>query len=222
MAYVYRHVRLDKNEVFYIGIGSDNEGEYKRAFAKEGRNKYWWNIINKTKYEVEIMLDDLTWEEACAKEIEFVKLYGRIDLNEGTLVNMTDGGDGTLGYKHLQKNINKIKNGNIGKKRSKNTKEKIRQSKVGKKLSTEHKEKIKINKIGTKHTIETKIKMTQSHLGKKYSEEFKLICKNNANNLPKIICPICNKVGQKPSMMRWHFDNCKHKKAGNISTPSLY
>ena len=29
MAYVYRHIRLDKNEPFYIGIGSDKE--YKRA-----------------------------------------------------------------------------------------------------------------------------------------------------------------------------------------------
>jgi hypothetical protein len=24
MAYVYRHIRLDKNEPFYIGIGSDS------------------------------------------------------------------------------------------------------------------------------------------------------------------------------------------------------
>ena len=31
MAYVYRHIRLDKNEPFYIGIGKDDSGEYKRA-----------------------------------------------------------------------------------------------------------------------------------------------------------------------------------------------
>ena len=32
MAYVYRHIRLDKNEPFYIGIGSDKT--YKRANAR--------------------------------------------------------------------------------------------------------------------------------------------------------------------------------------------
>ena len=34
MAYIYRHIRLDKNEPFYIGIGSDVEGKYKRANRK--------------------------------------------------------------------------------------------------------------------------------------------------------------------------------------------
>jgi hypothetical protein len=35
----------------------------------------------------------LTWEQACEKEIEFIKLYGRIDLGTGCLANLTDGGD---------------------------------------------------------------------------------------------------------------------------------
>ena len=34
MAYLYRHIRLDTNEIFYIGIGSDIN--YKRAFIKRG------------------------------------------------------------------------------------------------------------------------------------------------------------------------------------------
>lgn len=162
MAYVYRHVRLDKNEVFYIGIGSDNEGEYKRAFIKKNRNKYWRNVISKTEYEVEIMLDNLTWEEACKKEIEFIKLYGRRNLNEGTLVNMTDGGDGTLGLKQSP---------------SQETKEKMRQAKLGKKLSEEHRKKLCASKKGNcytkgrKHSEESKKKMSEAKLGKKHSEE---------------------------------------------------
>jgi len=102
MAYVYRHIRLDKNEPFYIGIGSDNLGKYKRAYFignRKTKNPHWFNIINKTKYEVEIILDNLTWEEACQKEIEFIKLYGRKDLGTGILCNKTDGGDGTLNLK---------------------------------------------------------------------------------------------------------------------------
>ena len=95
MAYVYRHVRLDKNQPFYIGIGSDSK--YNRAYSKNNRNNYWNNIVNKFDYRVDIIMDDLTWEEACEKEKEFIELYGRIDLNMGTLVNLTNGGDGMSG-----------------------------------------------------------------------------------------------------------------------------
>jgi hypothetical protein len=97
MAYLYRHIRLDKNEPFYIGIGDNNSNNYKRAYSKQDRNKYWKNIIGQTPYEVEILLDNLTWDEACSKENEFIKLYGRADLNKGPLVNMTDGGEGQQG-----------------------------------------------------------------------------------------------------------------------------
>jgi hypothetical protein len=97
MAYLYRHIRLDKNEPFYIGIGDNDGNNYKRAFSKQDRNKHWRNIVAQTPYEIEILLDDLTWNEACSKEIEFIALYGRVDLNKGPLVNMTDGGEGQQG-----------------------------------------------------------------------------------------------------------------------------
>ena len=62
MAYLYRHIRIDTNEVFYIGIGGGNKYEkelsYKRAYSKYDRNKYWKNITNKTNYIVEIILND--------------------------------------------------------------------------------------------------------------------------------------------------------------------
>ena len=95
MAYVYRHIRLDKDEPFYIGIGSDSN--YYRANKKSQRNIYWKRIIAKTDYSVDILIDDLTWDEACNKEKEFIALYGRKDLNTGCLVNMTEGGDGGVG-----------------------------------------------------------------------------------------------------------------------------
>ena len=62
MTYVYRHIRLDKNEPFYIGIGTDLN--YKRAYSKHSRNIYWQRVVNKTKYEVEILFDNLTKNEA--------------------------------------------------------------------------------------------------------------------------------------------------------------
>jgi hypothetical protein len=92
MAYVYRHIRLDKNEPFYIGIGKDDT--YKRAYqsSKTKRSDFWHNIASKG-YEVEILMDNLTWEQACEKEKEFISIYGRRDLGQGTLVNLTNGGE---------------------------------------------------------------------------------------------------------------------------------
>jgi hypothetical protein len=107
MAYVYQHVRLDKNEVFYIGIGSDSAGEYKRAYSKD-RTLYWKRITDKSNYKVEIISEEwLTWEEACEKEKFWITFYGRADLGNGTLVNMTDGGDGTMGIIPTEETIKK-------------------------------------------------------------------------------------------------------------------
>ncbi len=94
MAYVYEHIRLDNNTPFYIGIGSDNI--YKRANEKTRRNNIWKNITKKTAFKVNILFDNISYQEAKTKEIELIKKYGRIDLRSGILSNMTDGGDGTI------------------------------------------------------------------------------------------------------------------------------
>jgi len=94
MAYVYKHIRLDTEAVFYIGIGSQDN--YSRAYTKQNRNRHWHNIVNKAGYSVEIILDGLTWEESCAKEVEYIALYGRKEKG-GILCNLTDGGGGSVG-----------------------------------------------------------------------------------------------------------------------------
>lgn len=110
MAYVYMHTRLDTDEVFYIGISSDNnDSTYKRAFSKKGRGKFWRDLTKNVLYKVDIILDGLTWNEACLKEIELIAKYGRRDLSLGTLVNLTKGGDGVNGYHHTEEHILKLK-----------------------------------------------------------------------------------------------------------------
>lgn len=138
MAYVYRHIRLDKNIPFYIGIGSDLT--FKRAFEKSRRTKLWNKIISKTDYEVEILFDNLTWEDACKKEIEFISLYGRIDKNLGTLVNMTDGGEGALGrtYKMKEETKAKLSKSHTGLKHSNDTRKKLSNSLKGRIFSENH------------------------------------------------------------------------------------
>ena len=149
MAYLYRHIRLDKNEVFYIGIGSDSEGYYKRAKSNKYRNNYWNNIVSKTNYDIEILLDNLDKKKAIEKEKEFISLYGRSDLKKGTLVNMTDGGEGLNGFKH-----------------SESAKKKIGEYQKTRTMSNETCNKISLSKTGVKrgnfHTAESKLKISEA------------------------------------------------------------
>ncbi len=105
MAIIYQHKRKDTNEVFYVGIGR----AINRAHTKKSRNQHWHNIVNKVGYDVEILYEDISWEEACKKEVELIKKYGRMDLKQGSLVNMSDGGDGL--HNPSQDTRNKMKTG---------------------------------------------------------------------------------------------------------------
>ena len=105
MAYVYSHTRVDTEEIFYIGIGSDKR--YSRAFCKKGRNSYWHRIANKIGYTVTILLDGLTWEEACKEEVILIKKLGR-KSEGGILVNITEGGEG-FKSNHSQKTKDQIR-----------------------------------------------------------------------------------------------------------------
>jgi len=135
MAIVYRHIRKDKNEPFYIGIGHN----VKRAFKKSQRNEMWNYIVAKTEYEVEIMFEDMSWDFCKEKEIELISLYGRKDLRTGTLCNMTSGGEGVVG--NVVSDETKVKMSDAKKKNpSKYWK--------GKKMSKEHKEKLSESRTG--------------------------------------------------------------------------
>jgi hypothetical protein len=144
--YVYRHIRLDKNEPFYIGIG--NKKNYARAYQTnpDRRNEIWKKIFIKTDIEIEIILDNLTKSQASEKEKEFIKLYGRKDLDTGSLTNMTDGGDGVWNCL-----------------RSKETKEILRQQKLGNKNPM----------FGKSQSYETKLKRSKSLTGQKRSDDVK-------------------------------------------------
>jgi hypothetical protein len=235
MAYIYKHTRLDTQEVFYIGIGSDNTGKYKRAHIKSNRSIYWKKIVNKCGYEIAIILDNLTWEEACEKEKELIKLYGRKDLNEGSLINMTDGGEGQfnpssetreklrqsqLGRKQTQEHIDKKIQGQLGKKRSNDTKEKMRESalKLNRKLSIEDIERLKKARAEKGLSLESRKKMSDAHTGQSHTEESKEKIRQSKLGKKRPIgqCPHCNIVGAIASLTRYHFDNCKKNICQNL------
>lgn len=86
--YVYAHINIVKNEVFYIGKGFDN-----RCISSRGRSKYWHRIVNKYGYEAIKLEINLSNEESLEREKYWIKKIGR-KKSGGTLINMTDGGDG--------------------------------------------------------------------------------------------------------------------------------
>ncbi len=170
MGYVYRHIRLDKQEPFYIGIGGfANDNNYSRATSKQ-RNKIWHDITSKTQYEVEILLDDLSTEQAQQKEIELIKLYGRINTGTGILANLTDGGEGNHGWKVSDETKKKMSQSMTGIKRSREYVEQMIKRNTGRKLSEDAKAKLLQSITGRPVSNETRGKISAANAGRKRTD----------------------------------------------------
>jgi hypothetical protein len=111
MAIVYRHRRLDNNKIFYIGISNGYDRPYQSG---NKRNDIWNSIIKKTDYIVEIICENLSYEDSLELEILLIKEYGRISEKTGSLANLTDGGEGKLGCKPWNAGTKGIKESNSG------------------------------------------------------------------------------------------------------------
>lgn len=231
MAVVYRHTH-DDGTIFYIGIGKTK----KRAYTKDRRSPIWKYAVNKYGLNVEILHDDVSWEDACKIEQELIKQYGRKAFGEGTLVNLTEGGDGQLGLKASEETKAKMSEAHIGlntwskdRTMSEEQKQHMRDyiAKNGA-FATGHikseesrrrtSEKLKGRKLalGFKHTEEYKQRISIERtgegnpmFGKNHSDETKQKMRETALNLPKFTCPHCNTTARQSVIKRWHLDNCK-------------
>lgn len=93
MFYVYEHIRLDTNAVFYVG-----KGKGRRCFEARRRNQHWKRVVLKAGgFDVRIVVDKIDEELAFLAEQE---LIAKLKLQGLTLTNITDGGEGTSGYQH--------------------------------------------------------------------------------------------------------------------------
>lgn len=93
--FVYQHIRIDNDMIFYIGIGTQPKNGllYERAYTSWGRNPSWKGVARFTNYRVEIVADLDTREEAENMEKLLIAQYGRKDQGLGPLTNRTDGGE---------------------------------------------------------------------------------------------------------------------------------
>ena len=193
MAYVYKHIRLDTNQPFYIGIGADTKGKYTRANRKTYRSTKWERVVNKHGYSIEIVFDNISYDEAKEKEKELIKLYGKKtrDNPNGLLVNITDGGDGVLGWTPSEETRKKWSDqrkgknfGNenpfFGKTHTKELTEKISQTNrgnhysLGRKLSDEAKSKMSEKAKGRIMGESTRKKIGETHKGNQYNKGRKM------------------------------------------------
>lgn len=103
MFYVYEHIRLDTNTVFYVGKGCGN-----RVRSKDKRNKHWHGVVNKAGYKGRVIFESHDEEFVFLAEQERIDQLRRLGFK---LANKTDGGGGGLkGYRHTNKSKQKISN----------------------------------------------------------------------------------------------------------------
>ena len=104
---LYIHRKATVNTIFYVGIGNPRRPY---NFHQEQRSAFWQKTAAKHGVIVEVLEENLTPDKAIEKEIYLIKKIGRRDTGEGTLVNHTDGGGGTTGFRNRVIDIN---NGDI-------------------------------------------------------------------------------------------------------------
>lgn len=180
--YIYRHTTLDTNEVFYIGIGKVSnrrlkskvrKSYFERAYNKTKRNAFWKKVEEKHGHYVEILSENLDENFVRELEVLLIAYYGRRDLNLGTLVNLTDGGEGFLNLIKTEEHKRKIGEALKGRVMSESCRLVLSLSNKGIKRSEESKKHLSALFKGTKlgaenpffgktHTEENKKKWSES------------------------------------------------------------
>ena len=205
MFYVYEHIRLDTNAIFYVGKGSKS-----RINSKRNRNFYWNNIVSKAGgFEIKILLETEDEEFALFAEKEAIDVYKRRGIK---LANLTDGGEGITGLKHSEASKEKMRQHALLRKPYKHTEE--------------SKEKIRKANTGVIFTEERKRKIAEKAKGRKMPEHVKEILKKRKfkhnpetiakmreiqRAMPKRKCPYCDFIGNAGNLKALHFDKCKFK-----------
>ncbi|MGR9056077.1 NUMOD3 domain-containing DNA-binding protein [Rhizobium leguminosarum] len=184
--YVYAWSRPDTGSIFYIG-----KGRGRRAHSISGRSRHFLNIVGKLRLsglspKVDFIAVGLSESDAFSMERECIAMHGRLDIGSGSLVNLTDGGEGVAGIIMTEIHRAGISRGRTGKRHTDETREKLREAKLGRSLSDEHKKNISLAQIGSKHSATSKAKIGAAHKGKVISAEHKgrIVAKLSGRKLP--------------------------------------
>ncbi|MCK4826877.1 hypothetical protein KA005_64675 [bacterium] len=114
--YVYMYLDTD-NVPFYIGKGKDNRYHTSCHLDESNPNRFLKNKIRKvgtTNVKIHFLHKDISEKEAFSWERYWIKYIGRRDKGEGSLCNLTDGGEGDSGRicsEETRRKISKIHKG---------------------------------------------------------------------------------------------------------------
>lgn len=179
--YTYALFRGD-GRVFYIGKGKRDRWSCHERDARNGRRGHKFSIIRDMQARgVEVIKvklhEGLTEAVAHEYEIALIKAIGR--GRDGPLANLTDGGDGSSGFKHSPEGRIKLSTGHRGIKPSQEALAKRSASMCGRKASpetlaklrgkirsSEHCANISAAKRGFKHSPESRANMSAAGRGK--------------------------------------------------------
>lgn len=168
--YVYEHRRKDTGVVFYVGKGC---GKRAKNFSNRGR---YWDNVSKAAGGVIVTYPvlDIDEELAYLAEMELIDAYRKQGVR---LVNISDGGEGSSGWKPTEEVKRKIgeankhtpkargeNHGMYGKTHSEESLAKMSAARKGIYVGELH------PMFGKKHTEESKAKMSESLKGKMSGE----------------------------------------------------
>lgn len=175
--YIYLYLDID-NIPFYVGKGKNKRHKICKHLHKNNPNLFLKRKIRKvgvSDVQIQFIHKNLTEEEAFQFEIFYIELYGRRDKGEGTLCNLTDGGEGSSGYTHTDEAKRKMSDANKGKSCTKETKQKMSDAAKGRIFSNKTRKKISDTLKGENNPFygiprsdEIKQKMSVAMKGKKF------------------------------------------------------
>lgn len=180
MACVYGLVsKANPSVIRYIGITrQDSPDNRMKSHRKAVRNASVYPVhcwMRKHEDVVAVVIEkDLSWEDACIKEIELIKQYR---ASNAGLLNVTSGGEGVLNLpEHLQE---KVRTAFKGRTHSALSKERISKALAGRPAKNK----------GTTHTAETKKKISDAAKNStkprpKHSEETKRKISASKSGIP--------------------------------------
>jgi group I intron endonuclease len=107
---IYKLIDPETNEIRYVGRTVQTLPNRLRKHIKADDKSYrvnWIKSLNTKGFEpkIELICETNTFEDCCELEQFYIKKYKELGFR---LVNMTDGGEGSIGFKHSDDTIIKL------------------------------------------------------------------------------------------------------------------